>query len=63
MKKERKKPAEIEGEQALFLINIAAKEMLGEILEGMLFDIAYKDGITPVLARPEIKLPNGTRVG
>lgn len=37
--------------------------MMGRISEGMLFDIGYADGITPVLAVPEKPVPNGTRVG
>jgi tRNA-binding protein len=37
--------------------------MMGEISEGMLFDIGYADGITPVLAVPEKHVPNGTRAG
>ena len=28
--------------------------MMGEMSEGMLFDIGYADGITPVLAVPEV---------
>ena len=31
--------------------------------EGMLFDIGYADGVTPVLACPEKPVPNGTRAG
>ena len=63
MKKERENPKEIEGKQALFVVNLAPKKMFGEISEGMLFDIGYADGITPVLAQPEKPVPNGTRVG
>ena len=63
MKKERDNPKEIEGKQALFVINLAPKKMCGEVSEGMLFDIGYTDGITPVLAQPEKFVPNGTRVG
>jgi tRNA-binding protein len=37
--------------------------MMGEMSEGTLFDIGYEDGIIPVLAKPEIKVPNGARVG
>jgi hypothetical protein len=29
----------------------------------MLFDIGYESGITPVLAVPEEKVPNGTIAG
>ena len=63
MKQERENPKEIEGKQALFVVNLAPKNMAGEISEGMLFDIGYADGITPVLAEPEKPVPNGTRVG
>lgn len=63
MKKERDNPKEIEGLQALFVVNLAPKKMAGEISEGMLFDIGYADGIIPVLAQPEKPVPNGTRVG
>lgn len=37
--------------------------MMGEISEGMLFDIGYTDKITPVLAVPEKPVPSGTRAG
>lgn len=63
MKAERQNPREIEGRQALFVINLAPKEMMGETSEGMLFDIGYTDGITPVLGIPERPVPNGTRAG
>jgi tRNA-binding protein len=54
---------QIEGKQALFVINIEPKKMMGEVSEGMLLDIGYVDGITPVLAVPERQVPNGTRAG
>lgn len=63
MKGERENPKEIEGKQALFVVNLAPKKMAGEVSEGMLFDIGYADGIIPVLAQPERTVPNGTRVG
>lgn len=64
MKKERANPkAEIEGKQALFVVNLPYKKMAGIESQGMLFDIGYADGITPVLAMPEKEVPNGTRVG
>jgi len=34
---------------------------MGELSEGMLFDLGYEDGITPVLAVPEKRVPNGTQ--
>jgi len=63
MKKERANPKEIEGKQALFVVNLEPRKMAGEISEGMLFDIGYADGITPVLAMPESQVPNGVRAG
>jgi tRNA-binding protein len=63
MKKERANPKEVEGRQALFVVNLEPKEMLGEVSEGMLFDIGYADKLTPVLAVPEKPVPNGTRAG
>lgn len=63
MKKERDNPYEIKDKQALFVVNLEAKKMFGEISEGMLFDIGYEDGITPVLAQPEKPVPNGSRAG
>lgn len=63
MRKERPNPKEVEGRQALFIVNLEPKRMFGELSEGMLFDIGYADGITPVLAVPERPVPNGTRAG
>jgi methionine--tRNA ligase beta chain len=63
MKKERANPREIEGKQALFVVNLAPRKMMGELSEGMLFDIGYADGIVPVLAVPEKPVPNGARAG
>ena len=63
MKKERANPREIEGKQALFVINLEPRKMAGEISEGMLFDIGYADGVTPVVATPENPVPNGIRAG
>jgi tRNA-binding protein len=63
MKKERDNPREIEGRQALFVVNLEPKKMMGEVSEGMLFDLGYADGIVPALAIPERKVPNGTRAG
>lgn len=63
MKQEREDPREIEGRQTLFLVNLAPKKMAGEVSEGMLLDIGYADGLKPVLALPEVEVPNGTRVG
>ena len=63
MKKEREYVREIEGQQALFVVNLEPKKMMGEVSEGMLFDIGFADGITPALAVPERKIPNGSRAG
>ena len=63
MKQERKNPKEIEGKQALFVLNLEPRKMMGEISEAMLFDIGYADGITPVLAIPEKTVQNGARAG
>ena len=63
MKQERANPQEIEGRQALFVVNLAPRKMMGELSEGMLFDIGYADGLTPVLAMPENAVPNGARAG
>jgi tRNA-binding protein len=63
IKKERLNPREIEGKQALFVVNLPEKKMAGEVSQGMLFDIGYADKITPCLAVPETPVPNGTRAG
>jgi tRNA-binding protein len=63
MKLERADPREIEGKQALFVVNLAPRRMRGILSEGMLFDIGYAEGITPVLAIPEKPVPDGARAG
>lgn len=63
MKRELANPQEIVGRQALFVVNLAPRKMAGELSEGMLFDIGYADGITPVLATPEREVPDGSRAG
>jgi methionine--tRNA ligase beta chain len=63
MKQERENPKEIEGKQALFVVNLEPKRMMGEVSEGMLLDIGYADGLKPVLALPEAEVPNGSRAG
>jgi tRNA-binding protein len=63
IKKERPNPQELQGRQALFVVNLEPRRMAGELSEGMLFDIGYADGITPVLAIPEATVPDGTRAG
>src|SRR5712671_3809555 len=63
MKKEREDMRQIEGQQALFVVNLEQKKMMGQLSEGMLFDIGFADGVRPALAVPETKVPNGTRAG
>ncbi len=63
MKKERQNPREIQGKQALFVVNLEPRKIFGEVSDGMLFDLGYEDGIIPVLAIPERPVPNGTRAG
>jgi tRNA-binding protein len=63
MKKERANPQEIQGRQALFVVNLEPRRMAGEVSEGMLFDLGYADGIVPALAVPERPVPDGTRAG
>ena len=63
IKQERENPNEIEGKQALFVVNLEPRKMMGEMSEGMLFDIGYPNDITPVLAVPEKPVPNGSRAG
>lgn len=63
LKNERDDPREIEGRQALFIVNLAPQAMAGVTSEGMLFDIGYADGIVPVLAVPERPVPDGSRAG
>lgn len=63
MKQEREDPTAIVGRQALFVVNLPPRKMVGIASEGMLFDIGYEDGITPVLAMPEAQVPDGSRAG
>ncbi|HKO05299.1 MAG TPA: hypothetical protein VJW51_11145 [Candidatus Acidoferrales bacterium] len=63
MNQERVNPREIEGRQALFVVNLEPRKMRGVVSEGMLFDIGFADGVRPVLAVPEAPVPDGTRAG
>jgi len=63
LKRERQDPKEIEGKQALFVVNLPPKKMMGEVSEGMLFDVGYADGLLPALAVPEKPVPDGARAG
>jgi tRNA-binding protein len=47
LKQERANPREIEGKQALFVVNLEPRKMRGVASEGMLFDIGYADGVCP----------------
>jgi tRNA-binding protein len=60
---ERENLSDLEGVQALFVVNLPARDMAGTRSEGMLFDIGYADGITPVLAVTENRVPDGARAG
>jgi methionine--tRNA ligase beta chain len=61
LKTEREEPGEIQGRQALFVVNLEPRAIMGEVSEGMLFDIGSADGIVPALAVPERPVPNGAR--
>ena len=50
MKQERENPKEIQGKQALFVVNLPPKRMMGHISEGMLFDIEAKIVRSQILA-------------
>jgi len=63
LKPERPNPKEIEGKQALFVVNLEPRKMRGVVSEGMLFDIGHADGVTPALAVPERSVPDGCRAG
>ncbi|MFI5120668.1 MAG: tRNA-binding protein [Thermoanaerobaculia bacterium] len=63
IRKERANPRELEGRQALFVVNLEPRKMAGEVSEGMLFDLGYADGLLPALAVPERPVPDGTRAG
>jgi len=63
IKQERTNPKEIEGKQALFVVNLPPRKMRGEVSEGMLFDIGYADGLSPVLAITEKTIADGARAG
>ncbi|MEE9336397.1 MAG: hypothetical protein V3U65_20105 [Granulosicoccaceae bacterium] len=63
IKQERENPFEIEGKQALFVVNLPERKMAGELSQGMLFDIGYADTVNPCLVTPEREMPNGCRAG
>lgn len=63
IKKERENIYEIEGKKALFVVNLEPRKIIGEVSEGMVFDIGYANGTIPVLAVPEKNIPNGCSAG
>jgi methionine--tRNA ligase beta chain len=63
MKQERADPQELVGRQTLFVVNLEPRKMMGEISEGMLFDLGFADGVAPALAVPERPMPDGARAG
>ena len=63
VKQERADVRELENRQALFVVNLEPKTIMGEESQGMLFDIGYADGVTPCLAVPERPVPTGARAG
>jgi tRNA-binding protein len=63
IRQERADPSEVVGKQALFVLNLEPRKIKGVLSQGMLFDIGYADGITPLLAMPEKRVPNGVRAG
>ena len=63
LRQERPDPQALVGRQALFIINMPPKVLAGVESQGMLFDVGHADGLTPVLAIPEMPVPDGTRAG
>jgi len=63
LKQEREDPRALERRQALFVVNLEPRKIRGVISEGMLFDIGYADGVRPVLAVPDARVPDGSRAG
>jgi tRNA-binding protein len=63
LRQERQDPQALVGRQALFIVNMPPKVLAGVESQGMLFDIGHADGLTPVLAIPEMPVPDGTRAG
>ena len=63
IKQERPDPSDLIDQQALFVVNLEPRKMMGELSEGMLFDIGYEDGVPPALAVPERAVPDGARAG
>src|SRR6202162_2001649 len=53
MKGERANPLEIQGRQALFVVNLEPRKIAGEAAAGEALDLGFADGIAPALAVPE----------
>ncbi len=51
----------VEGKQALFLVNLAPRKIMGITSHGMLVTLGYEDGIPDTMLLSENPLPNGTR--
>jgi tRNA-binding protein len=63
LRQERPDPRALVGRQALFIVNMPPKVLAGVESQGMLFHLGHADGLTPVLAIPELPVPDGTRAG
>src|SRR5260370_42222638 len=63
MKRERANAREIEGKQALFVVNLPPRKMAGKVSERRFFEIRFLGRITPVLVIPQTPVPGGTREG
>lgn len=64
MHEDRENPKEVEGLQAIFLVNLKPAKMAGKLSEGMIIDCGFEDGLRPAqLAVPYQSVPNGTRIG
>jgi tRNA-binding protein len=63
LKRERDDPTEIQGLQALFVVNLPVRVMAGRTSEAMLYDVGHSNGIRPVLAVPESPVPDGASAG
>ena len=59
IKGERERPGEIEGAQALFVVNLPPRKMAGVLSEAMLFDLGYSDGIAPRSRSRNARSPTG----
>ena len=64
MHEDREDPGEVEGLQAVFLVNLKPAKMAGKVSEGMIIDCGFEDGLRPAqLLVPFSEVPNGTRIG